>query len=224
MPNAPEVTKNINHFFKESYTLQNDPAKLAAHYRSWADAYEIDVALEAYQGPSVVASILDTLDRAYGRVGRSDLRVLDAGCGTGLVGMELSSLGFPKIDGIDLSGDMIDKARNTGKYASLSSGVDMNVGLTDVPTAAYDVTVCCGVFTPGHVKPAALGELIRVTKPNGMIVISARKSFAEAGGLQAVIDRFIVERQITMVFQLQDAHYVVDERACYWALSVLPRQ
>ncbi|MDQ6961632.1 MAG: hypothetical protein Q9M28_03755 [Mariprofundaceae bacterium] len=36
----------------------------------------------------------------------------------------------------------------------------------------YDVTISCGVFTGGHVPPTSLEELIRVTKQEGLIILS----------------------------------------------------
>ena len=41
-----------------------------------------------------------------------------------------------------------------------------------VDDATYDGVVSSGTFTLGHVGPEAIGELLRVTKTGGHIVIS----------------------------------------------------
>jgi len=49
------------------------------------------------------------------------LRIIDVGCGTGLVGVELEKGGFSNFDGIDISQEMIDIAKQRG-YSKLFIG------------------------------------------------------------------------------------------------------
>jgi len=49
-----------------------------------------------------------------------DGEILDAGCGTGLVGVALAERGARSIDGVDLSPGMIAKAKETGVYRRLA--------------------------------------------------------------------------------------------------------
>ena len=48
-----------------------------------------------------------------------NVRVLDAGVGTGIVGELLAIVGYAAIDGIDISQGMLDKAAEKGLYADL---------------------------------------------------------------------------------------------------------
>ncbi|XP_077978591.1 methyltransferase-like protein 27 isoform X2 [Glandiceps talaboti] len=82
-------------------------------YDEWADNYERDLKSTVYKGPSLIAKGLNNLDVA------KDARILDAGCGTGLVGLELSLLGFGNIDGVDMSQLSLEKAREKGVYKKL---------------------------------------------------------------------------------------------------------
>ena len=41
-----------------------------------------------------------------------------------------------------------------------------------VDNSFYDGVVSSGTFTHGHVGPGSVGELVRVTKPGGLITIS----------------------------------------------------
>ena len=62
------------------------------------------------------------------RYASSTGKVLDCGCGTGLAGEQLKSLGFTDMDGIDISANMLRQARAKGVYGDLSQ-VDLTAGL-----------------------------------------------------------------------------------------------
>lgn len=57
--------------------------------------------------------------------------------------------------------------------------VDLDGAPREYSRANYDITACCCVFN-GHVRPQGLRELVRVTRPSGLITISARKSYMES--------------------------------------------
>ena len=95
-----------------------------------------------------------------------DLKILDAGCGTGLVGIELKKQDYSNIDGVDFSQNMLDLVpkdiyKNLNKF-------DLNKPL-EYKNNAYDVVMCVGTFTYGHVKAHALDEFIRIIKNKGLI-------------------------------------------------------
>jgi predicted TPR repeat methyltransferase len=71
----------------------------------------------------------------HGRVG---LDVLDLGCGTGLAGAVFRPLAV-RLDGVDLSPAMIEKARAKGLYDGLIVG-DIETALA-APGRAYDLIV-----------------------------------------------------------------------------------
>jgi ubiquinone/menaquinone biosynthesis C-methylase UbiE len=122
------------------------------------------------------------------------------------------------IDGCDLSEQMIEIAQTTGVYRSLTAGVDLNM-MTGFKENQYDVILSCGVFTLGHVPPTALEELIRITKPGGLIVLSTRKSYYESTDFQAVCDRLQHEGKIKKAGHVFGP-YIAEEGAHYWAFKV----
>lgn len=141
-------------------------AEVEASYDEWAGDYESDLESFGYRIPAVAAGL-------FGRfVAPDDAVVLDAGCGSGLMGQLLQVLGYANITGIDLSDGMLRVAERTGAYASLRK---MRLGeRLDFDDDAFDATTAIGVLTPGHAGPEALEELIRVTKPGGHLIISMR--------------------------------------------------
>lgn len=156
-----EIDTGSSAYLRRAYELRGaaDAEKL---YDEWADTYESDTAeAMGYVGPAVAAGRLADLLP-------TDTEVLDAGCGTGLVGAELAKRGFHTIDGLDISRAMLAKARATGAYRHLERA-DLAVRLP-VDADAYGALVCVGTMTQGHVGPEAFAEFVRVTRPGGLVV------------------------------------------------------
>ena len=107
-------------------------------------------------------------------VGDFESKILDVGCGTGLVGSSLSTLGYINLDGLDFSLDMLEVAREKRVYKNLIQA-DLNKKLK-VKDAIYDAIICCGTFTRGHVGPDVLIELIRVLKKRGPLACTINSS------------------------------------------------
>ncbi|MER8930649.1 class I SAM-dependent methyltransferase [Mesorhizobium sp. M0915] len=205
---------------KASHALAGDAARLAHFYRSWASSYDLDVGREEYCGPTVVAELASAVQTAYLANQRAAVAILDAGCGTGLVGVQLKRLGFQLLDGFDLSEEMAEKARKTGVYRHVQGDIDLNGPLSDYSSATYDITVCCGVFTLGHVRPDALRELARVTRPTGFIIASTRKSYAETTSFEDEVQRLQDAGVLVTAQCLNDGKYVAEEGAHYWVFQV----
>ena len=95
-------------------------------------------------------------------------RVLDLGCGNGLVGVELYKNGYMDICGVDISDKMIDLAQQTKTYKNILK-FDLSKNL---PFAAdsYDALVCVGTTT--YLDPSVIHEWCRIVKFGGYIVFT----------------------------------------------------
>ncbi len=207
---------------KNSHLLNGDTQALAEYYKTWAKTYDKDVEGQAYRGPDVIADLLDELaPRDYAKKGQDSLRLVDAGCGTGLSGIALAKRGFETIDGFDLSHEMVSEARKTGAYRALHGGVDMNEPPLSIADDSYDVAVCCGVFTIGHVNPSALGELARITRKGGLVLVSTRKSYYDSTDFDLQMRELEIQGYLRLVKYLKNAPYVAEEGAHYWAFEIL---
>lgn len=156
------------------YAMEGGPEICRDIYADWANNYDSDtVDGMGYVGPALVAEAL------FERVSPA-ARILDAGCGTGLAGEQLAARGFLRVDGIDVSPDMLRVARGKNVYRSLREA-DLTRPI-DLPDDLYDGAVCVGVFTNGHVGPAAFDELARVVRPGGTIVATVHENVWQTEG------------------------------------------
>ena len=139
-------------------------------YDGWADRYDRELLEDwGYTSPQKAVQLL--LDA----MGSPELTVLDAGCGTGLVGVLLKEAGMSSLTGIDYSPGMLAEAEKKGVYDALHT-MDMNLPLT-LPSDSFDAVTCIGTFTSTHVKPEAVKELARVTRSGGVLVFTVRDDY-----------------------------------------------
>ena len=180
-----------------------DKGDLASAYSEWASTYDADLVDEmGYRAFSIASDLL--IDQLQS----SGARILDAGCGTGLVGSYLTRAGYASIDGLDYSADMLAQAQAKSVYTNLLQG-DMTTTLA-IPDDCYDAVICVGTFTLGHVGPGALGELVRVTRPGGYVCFTVR----DAAWLQHEYARHIDELSDEGLWELlesRQATYIEDE-------------
>ena len=132
------------------------------YYDEWGEnnKYDKDMIEWNYTGPKETVNIF----KKY--VKNKESLIFDAGCGTGLVGLELKKFEYKNFHGADLSQKLLDIVPKN-LYQRLLK-VDLNQSI-DIKDNFYDAVVCVGTFTFGHVKPSALEEFVRITKNNGYI-------------------------------------------------------
>ena len=149
--------------------------ELLKYYQDWTDnnQYNKDMVDWNYIAPKETVSIL----KKY--VFNKNSKILDAGCGTGLVGIELKKYGYSNIEGVDLSQNMLDLVPQS-IYKKIEK-INLNKALK-FKDNIYDVIMCVGTFTYGHVKPQTLDELIRITKNKGFICFTINEGIYEEYG------------------------------------------
>ncbi|KAI0448869.1 S-adenosyl-L-methionine-dependent methyltransferase [Xylaria acuta] len=182
---------------------------LQALYAQWANTYDSDLQTAAhnYVAPFIVAQTAVQLgDQAKGAV-------LDAGCGTGLVGAALAAGGATAIDGLDLSPHMLRVAEKSGAYRSVFLG-DLTKEIAK-PSQSYDLVTCVGTFTHGHVGPTpALREFVRVLKDGGHVVATVLEEIWVPGGFKAEADQLQAEGLVDVVGTRLE-HYIKGQDRAY---------
>ncbi len=202
--------------------LDGEVESVKAYYAKWAESYDDDL-VDDYTGSRVIVDLLnDFLDHSTVSqdANMRQLPVADVGCGTGQVGVYLAESGFTAIDGMDLSAEMIEIARQRGVYRELTADVDLNQPLAEQWRGNYATTLCCGVFTLGHVQPEALQHLVTITRPGGLVLTSTRCAYYDDSDYQAVTDRLLASGQASLEAVVRDAPYTRDSHAHYWIYRV----
>ena len=156
------------------------PEELLKYYQDWTDnnKYNKDMVDWNYTAPQETVSVL----RKYTL--NKNSKILDAGCGTGLVGIELKKYDYSNIEGVDFSQSMLDLIPQN-IYQKIEK-IDLNKPLI-FKNNIYDVVMCVGTFTYGHVKPHALDEIIRITKNKGLICFTINEGIYEEYGFDKKI-------------------------------------
>jgi predicted TPR repeat methyltransferase len=170
-------------------------------YDEWAKSYDADMAEHEFTAPRLVADAvarglkLNHLPNQKEALAKTS--ILDAGCGTGLVGIELARHGAKKIDGLDLSEGMLDIARKTGAYEHLKIA-DLTRRLPIVD-GTYDAVTCCGTFTHGHLGPEPLAEFVRAVKTSGIVVATVLDSHWQEKGFEEEVERLRSDGQVEVM-------------------------
>ena len=144
-------------------------------YDEWGEKnkYDKDMIEWNYTGPKETAEVFAKYQK------NKDSKIYDAGCGTGLVGIELKKYGFSNFYGADLSQKLLDLV--PAKLYKKLEKIDLNKPINEKDNQ-YDSLMCVGTFTFGHVKPPALDEFIRITKNKGFICFTINEGIYEEYG------------------------------------------
>jgi SAM-dependent methyltransferase len=156
--------------------------QLRERYDVWAADYDSDLGDLSWTAPQAGA------ERCH-HLAAPGAEILDAGCGTGLVGVSLAQLGHSEVVGFDLSAGMLQRSADRGVYADLVQGSL----LERLPFAdgRFGSVVSVGVFTHGHVDGSAFAELARVTRSGGHVSITFRDDVMDDLGYRAAQQRLV---------------------------------
>jgi predicted TPR repeat methyltransferase len=182
-----------------AYALQDARQSLAL-YRDWATTYD-----RTMLGGLGYVSPLRTARMLAAVLPLRQARVLDVGCGTGLAAIELAKRQWLRLDGLDVSPQMLDVAQKRGVYERLCLA-DLNRPLP-FPSLRYDALICTGTFTHGHVGAGCLTELLRVLRPGGHFAFTVHRDVLHSMGFAAAIGRFAETRKIAILQRQEGGYY-----------------
>ena len=184
------------HGLRNAVTLDD----LERAYDGLGEEYEAEVNRYGWLGPRLAAERAATLIEPASVV-------LDAGSGSGLVGLELAKLGFETIDGIDISEVQLALAEIKAVYrrpfhARLGESLPF-------PTDAYDAMVSAGTFTFGHAPASSFDEIVRVVRAGGCLVFTLPAE-GDPEGYREKYDELSAARRWSMI-EWGDAFYSVPD-------------
>ena len=182
--------------------------EIMKYYDEWGtnNKYDKDMVEWDYTGPK------ETVEAFKKYANNKEIKIYDAGCGTGLVGVELKNSGYTNFDGVDLSPKLLDLVPN-GLYKNLSKA-DLNKSL-NIKDNEYDAVLCVGTFTFGHVKPPALDEFIRITKNKGLLCFTINEGIYEEYGFDKKIKE-LTENNLWKKKEFFKSNYISSKDVNAW--------
>jgi SAM-dependent methyltransferase len=145
-------------------------------YGEWVATYEDTVE------DTMDIALLDVLRE----VAWSGAVVADLGCGTGRTGTWMRDHGVEAIDGVDLTPEMLERARARGVYRRLLEG---DVGDTGLQSGAYDLVMTCLVDEHLADLGPLYAEAHRLARPGGgFVLVGFHPHFIMAAGMPTHYD------------------------------------
>ncbi len=172
---AEQRSPNLFKRFKDP-VIDEDAVKSA--YRRWAPVYDNTFGRVASEGRKHAVEIIN----------QSRGRVLEVGVGTGLsLPAYRRSL---EIVGIDLSPEMLDKARErvaAERLGNVTGLYEMDAGDLKFPDASFDTVAAMYVMTVVPDPEKVMRELSRVCRPGGEVLIV--NHFSADEGMRGWVER-----------------------------------
>ena len=158
------------------------------YYDEWGEGnkYDKDMVDWNYTGPKETTEVFAKHQKD------KNAKIYDAGCGTGLVAVELKKYGFNNFYGADLSKKLLELVPDN-LYKKLDQ-IDLNKKI-DEDDGTFDAIMCVGTFTFGHVKPPALDEFVRITKNKGLVCFTINEGIYEEYGFDKKIEQLKNEKK-----------------------------
>ncbi len=200
---------------KNAYDLKSPDDNIEL-YSAWAGTYDNDFIQEMQYKLHFSVAEEFVLNGGNGLI-------LDVGAGTGALAQALLQKGKFSIEATDISEEMLKVADSKNIYKrSFSSDLTKKI---PVKNNFYDGVVSSGTFTHGHVGPAAIRELVRVTKPGGLITISVNEKHWIALDFESEVEKlsqqpgdFILKK--ISIYGEQSTHDHKDDKAIILTIKI----
>lgn len=158
--------------------VQMDEAQVRNAYRRWAPVYDHTFGRVASEGRKHAVEVIN----------QSNGKVLEVGVGTGLSLPDYKS--SLEITGIDLSPEMLDKARERVAEEGLENVAglyEMDASELKFDDASFDTVVAMFVITVVPDPAKVMRELARVCKPGGEVMLV--NHFSTEEGVRGWVER-----------------------------------
>lgn len=172
-------------------------------YKKWANTYETDLESIGCDSANHMAQLIGEHLDQQGDQNSRELKLLDVGCGTGLVAQTLKT-NHPNISiiGCDITFEMMEIAKNKNFYSELIYADAQKV--LPFPDNSFDLVYACGLIVIEYInRKQVIKEMCRVLKTSGYLVFNAPKdllisSFKNLGGT------FLLQKSVDVCFPLMN--------------------
>lgn len=156
-------------------------------FDSYAGHFENSLLSLGYRVPALVLNALERHDPEFAS-GNPISDVLDLGCGTGLVGVVLHDRIAGRFKGVDLSPEMVAKARAKGIYTELE--VAELTQYLEHERAIWRTVIAADVFCYfGDLTPV-IQAVRRILEPGGLFIFSVERLSGADGWVKQATGRY----------------------------------
>ena len=166
-PDNPVATHLLAAYRGQHTPDQCDSRYIEVTFDAFANSFEKTLGRLKYCGPQLVGDYLSTMN-----ISACSLKVLDLGCGTGLVGEVVESYA-DVLEGVDLSQAMLGGAAAKQLYHHLHKSDITNFLVAS--RAEYDLITCMDTFIYFGRLDKVFPLIFQELKANGMLIFSTEK-------------------------------------------------
>jgi SAM-dependent methyltransferase len=134
--------------------------------------------------------------------------VLDVGCGVGHWGMLLGHVlpSSARVTGVDREPSWVDQAAARARHRGLAERFSYRLGEAEhlpFPDDSFDLTTCQTVLIHLRDPGAAITEMLRVTRPGGLVAVAEPNNLTESLLLDSISNHASIDEVVELVrFQL----------------------
>ena len=146
-------------------------ADFQSHAARWREIYE-EVSVEGAIYRERLAVVLRWVDELAMPLGE---QILEIGCGAGVTVVPLAQRGY-LVEAVDSVEGMLNSTRQSAAGAGVDSSVFTSLGDAHslaFPESAFGLVLAIGLIPYLHSPMKALGEMARVLKPGGFLLVTA---------------------------------------------------
>ena len=185
-----------NNYLNKVYDVSTSDSREL--YASWATTYDQEVIENGYATPDRIAKAL----KEY--VSDKSTLILDYGCGTGLSGLALQSVGFKNLDGLDVSKEMVRIAEKKSIYKSLKV-FDPD---TKIPiySEQYKIITAIGVIGSGAAPLKVFDDLFSLLPQSGLFAFSFNDHTLSDPSYEEKVEHYVDSGRAAMLHKNYGSH------------------
>ncbi|CAH3132375.1 unnamed protein product [Pocillopora meandrina] len=124
-------------------------------------------------------SLHKALKEVYQDKPMDQIKIIDAGAGTGLIGVELKKLGYTNLCALDISAEMLTEAKKKEIYTEFICTSLNGQPIPQIKSGQFDALICGGALMTGRISSSAFVEMIRMVQTDGVLCFNIIKEELE---------------------------------------------